>query len=341
MTLPSDRRIRGLGRRSARALVERCGSGHGRPLVAAVSGGADSSALLLLLADTQERHGWRVRAAHVDHLIQAADIRRGFADAARELAARAGVPIDVVQADAPAEAAASSDGLEAAARRVRYAALARLALARGASVVAVAHTRDDQAETVLLHILRGSGLDGLSGMPGARTLGDGVQLVRPLLEASRAETESVCRAYGWQPLHDPANDDPAHTRNRVRRSLLPVLGEFNPAISERLAELARAAGADRELLDLIGEQSLAQLRDERGALPRWAFLTLPGPLQSRVLRALCREHGVIPSAERTAAALQVIQRGHGLVELPGGKRLSVARGTVAVSGDCPPPPPAS
>ena len=336
MTLPTDRRIRDIGRRISRALVEAVGAGYGRPLIAAVSGGADSSAMLLSLADTQSRHGWRIRAAHVDHLIQSEEVRASFRQASAEVAAMAGSPIEFVQADAASEAESSSDGLEAAARRVRYAALAELAQERGSSVVAVAHTQDDQSETVLMHILRGSGLDGLSGMPTARPLTEEVRLVRPLLEVTRAETESVCQAYGWRPVHDPSNDLPEHTRNRIRHSLLPLLNEFNPNVSERLAQLARSVSSDRALLDLIGEQTLEQLRDDEGALPRRMFMSLPGQLQNRVVRALCREHGVILSAERTAAALQVIHTGHGQVELPDGARLSVAGGTIDVVPRCPP-----
>ena len=336
MTLPTDRRIRDIGRRISRALVEEIGTGFGRPLIAAVSGGADSSAMLLLLADTQSRHGWRVRAAHVDHLIQAEEIRRQFRQGAVGLSEKAGTSLDIVEANARIESERTSGGIEAAARRVRYDALARLALERGAAAVCVAHTEDDQAETVLLHILRGSGLDGLSGMPGQRPLTDEVQLVRPLLGVTRQETEDVCRAYDWRPVPDPSNEHLEHTRNRIRHSLLPLMAEINPAVSERLAQLARAVSSDRELLELIGQQTLTQLRDENGAIVRRLFMTLPGQLQTRVLRALCREQGLILSAERTATALQVIHTGHGRIELPGGATLSVADGTISVVPPCPP-----
>ena len=330
MTLPTDRRIRDIGRRISRALVESIGTGFGRPLIAAISGGADSSAMLLLLADTQSRHGWRLRTAHVDHRIQTTETREHFREKCEELAAIAELPFECLEVDAPAEAAASSEGLEAAARHVRYVGLTQLAEDRGAPVVAVAHTQDDQAETVLMHIIRGSGLDGLSGMPKERPLNAEVQLVRPLLDVTRAETEAVCEAYGWNPVHDPSNDELAHTRNRIRHSLIPRMAEINPNVAARVAQLARAAESDRQLLDLIGSQTLSQLVDEHGAVPRRPFLTLPGQLQSRVVRALCREHGLILTAERTAAALQVIHMGHGVVEFPAGARLSVVGGTIEV-----------
>ena len=336
VTLPTDRRIREIGRRVARQLVESVGSGAGRQLVVAVSGGADSSALLLLLTDTQSRHGWRVRAAHVDHLIQTGSVRAEFCTSAGELANTAGVPFDIIEADASSEAASSSDGLEAAARRVRYRALNDLALAFGAPAVATAHTQNDQAETVLLHILRGSGLDGLSAMPPVRPLSDEVALVRPMLDVTRAETEFVCLAYGWTPAHDPSNDDLIHTRNRVRRSLLPLMQAINPNVSERLADLARSVGSDRELLDLVGRQALEQILDEDGGLPRRVFLSLPGQLQVRVIRSFTQAQGVTLSSERTASALQVIHNGHGLVELPEGVCLRVAGGVVTIEGSSPP-----
>lgn len=336
MTQPSDRAIREIGRRVARALVELLGTGSERPLIAAVSGGADSSAMLLLLADTRARHGWRIRAAHVDHLIQSETVREEFRVASQALADRSGVPIDLIEADAKAEEVVSDDGPEAAARRVRYRALGRLAMDRGAEAVVVAHTRDDQAETVLLHLLRGSGLDGLSGMPAVRSLTDDVRLARPMLGITRAETVAVCRAYGWSPVEDPSNRDTELTRNRVRQSLLPQLEAFNPNISERLAALASSVGSDRELLELVGRETLEQLRTGDGAVRRREFLSLPGQLQTRVLRSLCAEQGQTLSSERTAAALQVILHGHGVVELPGGQRLSVAGGTIQVSPACPP-----
>lgn len=336
MTHPSDRSIREIGRRVARSLVELLGVGHERPLIAAASGGTDSSALLLLLADTTARHGWSVRAAHVDHLIQSETVRAMFRSTSRQLAEAVGVPFDLAEVDAVSEAERSSGGLEAAARTARYRALKQLALDRGAPGIVVAHTRDDQTETVLLHILRGSGLDGLSGMPQVRNLGGGVRLGRPLLDVTRAETEAVCRAYGVTPARDPSNDEPAYTRNRVRQSLLPMLESFNPNIAERLAELAKSVGADRELLGLVGSQTLQQLRGASGELARRQFLALPGQLQVRVIRSLCAEQGITLTSERTAAALQVILHGHGVVELPGRHNLTVAGGTIALAPPCPP-----
>ena len=331
MSDATSRPTRALARRVSDALVHAVGVGHGRPLIVAVSGGADSSALLHLLSDTVARHGWSVRAAHVDHGIQSEDVRAAFSCAVQRLAQRLGVPVDLLEVDAPAEASRSGDGIEAAARTVRYDALIQLALDRGAPAIAAAHTQDDQAETVLLHLLRGSGLDGLSGMPLQRPLADGVDLARPMLSLSRADSEYVCRAIGWQPVHDPSNDSDVHTRNRVRRILLPLMRDFNPRVVERLAGAAEIASADRAVLEDVTRRALEDVQCGRlETIDRRRMLDLPPTLATRVVREFCRARGIVLSAERTAAAMAVITRGHGTAELPGGS-LSVADGTVSLA----------
>ena len=331
----TSRPIRVLARRVSDALVEAVGTGHGRPLIAAVSGGADSSALLHLLSDTTARHGWSIRAAHVDHGIQSEEVRVAFAAAAQRLAQRVGVQFDLLSVDALGEALHSRDGVEAAARQVRYESLTQLALDRGAPAIAAAHTQDDQAETVLLHLLRGSGLDGLSGMPAKRRLSDSVDLVRPMLSLSHADSEAVCRAIGWQPVQDPSNTSAEHTRNRVRSTLLPVMRDFNPRIVERLTSVAQIASEERAALESVTVRALDQVRpDGSETIDRKRLLALPQPLAARVVREFCRARGVVLSAERTEAAMSVVSRGHGVVELPGG-RLSVSDGTVSLANHGP------
>ncbi len=333
MAISTDRRIREIGRRVSHALVESVGVGRGRPLIAGVSGGTDSSAMLLLLGDTRQRHGWRVHAAHIDHAIQSSRIRAEFAHASERVAALAGVPSHMMVGDALRRSRDSNnafDGIEAAARRARYEALTQLAREHGAPIVAVAHTQDDQAETVLLHLLRGSGLDGLSGMPTVRSLSGGILLARPLLDVTRTEAEAVCCSYGWSPVHDPSNDDRRYVRNRVRHSVLPLMLEINPNMSQRLARLAQSVRSDRALLEEVGQQGVEDLQDEHGRLPLHPFRDLSAPMQNRVLRTFCREHGATLSAERIAAALKTIHGGYGVIELPGGLRLSVSSGAMSV-----------
>jgi len=206
------------------------------PIVVALSGGTDSTALLLLLADLAGDFGLTLHAAHFDHRTRP---RRSAADAAfaADLASRVGATIRLGRASA---APRSEDD----ARRARFAFLRRAAAELGATAIATGHTRDDQAETVILHLVRGSGLAGLAAMRPAR---EGI--VRPLLCLGRAETAAVCRAAGIAPREDPTNRSLRFARNRVRRRVLPELARLNPRVSEALARLADAAAGATDSLE--------------------------------------------------------------------------------------------
>jgi tRNA(Ile)-lysidine synthase len=236
------------------AAVDRALRATGMPprsatLVVGLSGGADSVALLDALASLRRRRGFRLVAAHLDH-----HLRPGSGDDAAfcaELCRALDVPLRVGRADVRARAARERGGLEQAARRERYAFLRRVREEESAVAVAVAHTRDDQAETLLLRLLRGSGATGLAGMRPRR--GD---VVRPLLDVSREEVLAHLGERGLAWREDASNADLAHRRNRVRHELLPYLAErFNPAIR---ASLARTAA-------LLAEDA-AHLRGEAEAL---------------------------------------------------------------------------
>ena len=198
------------------------------PLVLAVSGGTDSTALALVLAELADAFGLVLHVAHFDHRTRPAD---AAADAqfVADLAARIGAPLRVGRAQ---RAATSEDD----ARRARYAFLRRAAEHVGASAIATGHTLDDQAETVLLHLVRGSGLAGAGGM---RPLREGI--ARPLLTLTRAETSAICRAAGIAPREDPTNASLRLARNRVRLRVLPELEAINPKVREALARFANAA----------------------------------------------------------------------------------------------------
>ena len=339
----NGREWRELGSRAARALTEAAGPGHGRTLLVGLSGGADSAALLFLLTDTQARHGWRLRAAHIDHGIQEPAIREQFRAAATGAARRARVPLEIAEADAPAELSGGG-GIEAAARRARYRALAEIAEQRRAELVAVAHTLDDQAETVLLHILRGSGIDGLAAMPPIGNMPEtdsGLQLARPLLGHRRSETHRVCVLHGFGAVEDPANRDLSRTRNRLRHEALPLLRTFNPQVDTALSELAESARGDRELLDGLTQQALTEATpgsDDSLVLDRRALLACAPALQARMLRALAGRLGLRLTAERTRAGLGATRSGRGVVEFGGGVRLRVVRGRVILSDLEEPPP---
>ena len=313
-------------------------------LLVGISGGPDSSALLLALADRASRNGWSLSAAHVDHGIAAPALRERFRAAAAAIAERAGAPLRVCRVDAPAEAGRGGGGIEAAARRLRYAALRDAAIATTSQAIVVGHTMDDQAESVLLHVLRGSGLDGLAGMAprgalplpplsgearGAAAAG-AVDLVRPLLGLRRSETAAFCRALGVNPVQDPDNLDPRRTRARLRTDVLPALLAINPRIIERLAALASAAARDREALDGLSAALAVELADPLPGgglvLSRRALRAQPAALGVRVLRRLVAGLGApAPDAERSAALARLLERGGHRVELEG-RLVAEARG---------------
>ena len=205
--------------------------------VVAVSGGADSVALLAALREAGGAD--RLTVAHLNHALRgpASDADAAFVVS---LSAALGVAHRIETIDVAALAAGRN--LEATARRVRYDFLARVAGEVGAAWVATGHTLDDQAETVLHRLIRGTGVGGLRGIAAVRELVPGIALVRPMLGVGRADVvEHLCAAgLAWR--EDESNRDPAFTRNRIRHELLPLLRTFNPAVADVLGRLAEQAG---------------------------------------------------------------------------------------------------
>jgi tRNA(Ile)-lysidine synthase len=230
----------------ARASVRRCVGDlePGDLILAACSGGADSLALAAALAHEAPRMGLRGGGVTVDHGLQDGSA----AQAARVVAVLGELGLDPVrQARVTVDGLPGAGGPEAAARRARYIALEEVADQTGAAAVLLGHTRDDQAETVLLGLARGSGARALAGMPARRG-----RFRRPLLGLSRATLRDACRAQRLDPWDDPHNCDPSYARVRVRLDALPVLEEaLGPGIAEALARSAAQLSADCDALDAI------------------------------------------------------------------------------------------
>ncbi|MDE3194240.1 MAG: tRNA lysidine(34) synthetase TilS [Chloroflexota bacterium] len=279
-------------------------------LVVAVSGGADSTALLLLLADLAPELGLVLHVAHFDHRVR----RTGASDAQHvaDLAASVGATIHVGRAE---RVPRSEDD----ARRARYAFLRRVAAERGAAAIATGHTRDDQAETVLLHLARGSGIAGLAGMRPSR---EGV--VRPLLCIGRAETEAVCRGAGIAPREDPTNRSLRYARNRIRRKVLPELRAVNPQVEAALARLADSAAEAADAVRRAAERALAA-SERDGAIDLDALGTVAGDGSVADALALAWERAtgsVLGSAHRDAlAAMSARRDGSMSLDLPGGRAI--------------------
>ena len=225
-------------------------------VVLAVSGGPDSVALLRAALAIKGRAGGRgrIHLAHLNHGL------RGTAAAADQawlaaLCRPLGVPLEVAHTDVSALAAEQGDGWEAAARTARFDFLRDTAERLGARFVAVGHTADDQVETVLHRLIRGTGVAGLAGMPATRPLAPTVALVRPLLGVGRREVLAYLDAIGQGYCRDVTNDEPRFTRNRLRHQLLPLLrSDFNPDVDRAVLRLAKQAGELQQAIGRIADE---------------------------------------------------------------------------------------
>lgn len=258
------------------------------PVVLAVSGGADSLCLADATLAVAPRLQLRPLIAHLDHGLRA---EASAADAAfvRGFAIERGVPYVVERVDVGALARERKQSIEVAAREARYRFLARVAEQHCARLVALAHHADDQAETVLLRLIRGTGLHGLRGMRPCDALPTAPHLtaVRPLLRVSRAEIEQYCRQQKLQPRHDETNDALDHTRNRVRHELLPLLESYNPNIRLTLTRLADTIASDVEIVEQATHaafERIAQPSPQGIVVDRSAWRALPCGLQRATLR---------------------------------------------------------
>jgi len=222
---------------------------YGDGVVVGVSGGPDSVALLHFLFSIASRYNLKLHIAHVNHMIRgaSADEDERFVG---EMACSLGIPITVERVDVPRLARQLGVTVEDAGRDARYGLYRKICVERGFSRAAVAHHADDQAETVLMRILRGAGLRGLAGIPPTRELGERATVIRPFIEVSRAQIEQYCAELGLPTRTDPTNVDTQYFRNKVRRELLPLLErEYNSNIRSGLARLARLAAMDEKYLE--------------------------------------------------------------------------------------------
>ena len=287
-------------------------------LVAAVSGGADSMALLLLLRQLQPRFGYTLSACHVNHGLrgQSADRDEAFV---RAECARLGVPLQVFHAAelTPPPAHAGEDW----ARRLRYTAFVQLQ-GQGIDAIATAHTANDQAETLLLRLARGTGLHGAGGIRPRRGC-----YLRPLLCLSRAETEAVCRAAGQPWVTDETNDTDAYARNRLRHSALPALESTNAAAVQNLARFCeKAARADAYLA--AGAAKLLAAARLPGAEPAWQLALLQAADPLLLETALHSLVAPVRDAEEKYVQLlcAVVRQGSGAVQLTGQVRFCAGNG---------------
>ena len=282
-------------------------------VVAALSGGPDSAALLAVLATLRDAGlvAW-VSAVHVDHRLRPGSADDGEACAA--LCRRLGVAFERVEVEV------APGNVQAQARLARYAALRRAAARAGATRIATGHTRSDQAETVLLRLLRGSGARGLAGIPPRRGM-----VVRPLIDRSRREVMAYLRARRLPWLEDPSNATPRYLRNRVRGAVVPLLESVNPSLERALARTADLLRDDERALDRLSRAAVHGAAASGGEL-----LGLPVAVRRRAVRRLWKEArgrraGLTARHVETVLAL-LRRRGPGRVALPDGIEARFAYG---------------
>lgn len=268
------------------------------PVLCAVSGGVDSMYMLCrLLAE-----GWQVEAAHFNHGLRGGEADRDEAFV-RDFCRDRGVPFHAGRGDVLALAAREGLSVEDAARRLRYDFLARTADTVGAGCIATAHNAEDNAETLLLHLARGTGLRGLGGIPPKRG-----RIVRPMLDETRARAERWLTERGIGHVEDSSNASDAYARNRIRHAVTPVMREINSAFVQNAARTASLLRRDEEFLQSLAE---VHIRDH-GASAR-ALAELPEPVAARVLRRLA---GTELSEAHIRALLHIARQG-GAADVPG------------------------
>ncbi|HEY6563526.1 MAG TPA: tRNA lysidine(34) synthetase TilS [Pirellulaceae bacterium] len=264
-------------------------------VVAAVSGGADSVALLHLLRNHHASAGARsgsLIVAHFDHGQRPESV--STADFVGQLAVAWDLPCKIARYGAEARSTSVAPASEAQLRRARYRFLRGVAEEAGARYLMLAHTADDQAETVLHRILRGTGMRGLAGIPRQRPLGPAVTIFRPLLEVRRGELRMYLATMGLEFREDPTNQDQRYTRNRIRHTLMPLLQEkFNPQVVGALGKLSLIARETQETLEQLAQEvwteSVVAVRGHELILRRKPLHRVPGSIIREVLARAWRE----------------------------------------------------
>ena len=302
---------------------------RGGTVLCALSGGRDSMAMLHILSRLAEEEGFRIAAAHFNHRLRpTADRDERFV---RNWCRERDIPLTCGAGDVKTFAAREGLGIEEAARKLRYAFLETAARDMGADRIAAAHHREDNAETVLLHLLRGTGLQGLGGIAPVRG-----KIVRPLLETSRAEIDEYVTRNTLPYVEDESNQDARFTRNRLRLEVLPLLEEMAPGASRRIAAAAALLREDGEHLRREAEALLPEGEDGAVILPIPVLNRQDGALRRRLVRAMGQRLGAELSREQTEAVLSL--KNGGYLDLPQGL-CAVRKPHQLILQKQPPPPP--
>ena len=309
------------------------------PILVALSGGADSVALLCALRDYAAAHGTPLRAAHVNHGIRGEEAIRDR-DFCVALAARWEIPISVLDADVPALRAACGGSMEEVARQVRYEFFEQVMAEYDIPLLATAHHADDQLETVLLRLTRGCGADGLCGIPPIRALGQGRLVIRPLLSCEKDEIIDFCRERELDYVTDSTNEDISYARNRIRREVIPQLRAINPSVADAAARMTESLRADTSYLTVQADAVARQILTVAPLAEGNARVTLscdglrrqPSAIARRLLVRAMKMAGCPQAEERFVSLLvSMAEVGRGRQTLSGGIEAWVENGMLCLS----------
>lgn len=300
---------------------------QGDRIAVGVSGGADSVALLRFLAALRPQFGWDLVVCHIHHGLRGAEADRDECFV-RALAEQLGLPCAVSRIDAAALALREHISVEEAGRMARYAFFAQTAGEGGR--IATAHTLDDSIETVLMNLVRGTGLRGLCGIPRIRG-----NIVRPLLDCTRAEVEDYLGALGQPYCTDSTNLTDDYTRNRIRHDILPRLCALNPNFPGAMARMLPQLAAQQALTDCLAAQSAQQLHAACGGLSRQGLSALPEPVCDRLLLRLLEQNRLPVSAAAVERMTETLRTG-GKLDLAARSWFFVAQGDLAAVIYAPP-----
>jgi tRNA(Ile)-lysidine synthase len=298
-------------------------------LLVAVSGGPDSVCLLLVLVKLRDELGIDLHIAHLNHKLRGVE---SDTDAVyvSELAHNLDLPVTIDERDVEEYRTEHGGTVEEAAREVRYDFLAETARSIGADTVAVGHTRDDNIETIIMHLVRGTGTRGLRGLKPVTHLNSKtglVKVLRPLLELNRDETTGYCRANGYEPRLDTSNESLVPLRNRIRQQFIPLLESYNEQVGEALLRDARIAADELDFLETAtGELwgNVAVKRKNKVTIDKTGFIGVPPALQRQLLRQ---------SIEAITGSLKDIEVRHiesilDALDLQAGKRITLPGGLI-------------
>ena len=293
-----------------------------KSVTVALSGGADSVALLHSVKMLQQELEVELSACHVNHNLRGEE-SDGDEAYVRSLCQELGVPLQVFSVDVSGSVA-KHQSVEERARELRYEAFARMSGELG-SKVATAHNACDNTETVLLNLLRGTGLKGLCGIPPVRDY-----LIRPLILCTRDEIEGYCSENRLRYVTDSTNASTAYTRNRIRLELIPRLLEINPSLHEGVGRMTFALSEDSRFLEDMAKSAISEAKMGEGVYSREKLNSLPDPVLHRVISLMLREKDIEPTALRIVGFSEIIKSGTGKINIEKNKFAVVKKGMAEI-----------